>query len=812
MSRRVVFCFAVSAILSASAAASAQIAPPPPGVGPPRTCPTPTLTECQKEMRAPPWGFCKRINESACRDIVANAFHDKWTADQGCGPNQQGCTGLDQVILPPRTMPRTGGILIDAAQEPFDDSSLWRTGAVNTDLSYASVSQNALLPGRFAGLDVVGRHPDTTSLHPATTTIAACEQYVFNKYYDYTRFEEAAASCKSDYLCLGELFAMVGDGLPGMDKPTLYTRDVARKPLSFQFRPQPGEIMVAQTVKKNPFFASNIVQELSDRMARYHFTGTAITGEIMGASTAGFGADYSFVDGVGHDLDMRTQQAPLGLTLAEYRKIELRAAAYTKALGQFQGWLTLIGADAKKYLHPSRYDSCGYLKLPSGVPNPLCPAGGTYRPPVTATTNSLFNASDNLIALLLKEWNHASPRDGSVDHGCLDPAGISCDWSPKQLVKYLHLADVKRESDFTHCIRDTGDNFVSQYPPMDVSPERPDARTDWDALESWLTYAEAERDRVVRDLPWIEKGKVGDSKVGGNGLGDPDWFSAEYNYQARWGVHMDHSPSAAATVCNMQPELWGDVGVTVHVLKQPITIASASIHASAGTDGSPDLVTDATLTILDVPVFPTATQIGDFHLSPPPMSGGPSYSQTVFIGFVPVTVGASAELAVGFDANVTAKAPQNLDICNVSTEVSLDGTLSPYASATGHAWGAIGGEFGGLGAEAGIEGDITLAEVRLPFTAGVHIKTERFVDSEGVASDQLALHLTNNAHFKLSLLKGDVKAYAEVCYLFGCNRIEHVIFSWDGLSYDHDLWKPIDKGYPIIALATAQPPNVVPKP
>ncbi len=805
MSRRVAFCLAVSAILSASAAASAQIGPPLPP-GPPRHCPAPTLTECQKEMRASPLNFCKRINETACRDVVANSFHGQWAADQGCGPNQQTCASLDQVILP-ATMPRHPGILIDAAQEPFDDSSLSRTGALNTDLSYASIAQNALLPGTFAGLDIVGRHPELGSRHPTTTTIASCEDYVFDKYYDYTRFEEAAASCKSDYLCLGELFAMAGDGLPGMDKPTLFSRDGARSPLPFQFRPQLGEIMVAQTVKKNPFFASMIVQGLNERMARFY--GLDETTALMTAFAAGFAEDYSFVDGVAHDLEMREMQAPLALTLAEYRKIELRSISFTQALARFQGELTKLGVKAEQYLHPSRYDSCGHLRMPDVPPDPACP--GNYRPPITAETLEFFFYTDALMLALVREWRHTSPRDGSIDHGCLDPAGISCDWSPKSLVKYLHLADVKREADFTHCMRDTGDNFVSQFPTMNASATRADARSDWDALEVWLGYAEDQRTKVVKDLPWIDKGTVGDSKVGSNGLGDPDWFSAEYNYQMRWGVHMDHASTDAQPVCNMQPELWGDVGVTVHILKQSIGVATASIHASAGAAGNPDLVTDASLTILDVPVYGDTT-VGDFHLAPPPASGGPSYSQTLFVGFVPVTVGASAELAVGFDATVTAKAPQSTDLCALSPEVALSGTLSPYARATGRAWGAIGGEFAGLGAEAGIEGNVTLAEVRLPFTAGVKLKTETFYDDEGVPTETLALHLTNNAHLSLTLLKGDVKAYAEICYIFGCNRIEHTIFSWDGVSYDHDLWKPLDKGYPVIALATAQPPNVVPKP
>ena len=806
MSRRVVFCLAVSALVSASAVASAQIGPPPPRVGPPRTCPTPTLTECQKEMRAGPANFCKRVNETTCRDIVANAFHDKWNLDQGCGPNQQGCTGLDQVILP-GTMPRHAGILIDAAQEPFDDSSLWATGAVNTDLSYASVSQNALLPGRFAGLDIAGRHPDTTPRHPETTTIASCEQYVFDKYYDYARFEEAAASCKSDYLCLGELFAMVGDGSPGMDKPTLYSRDRARSPLSFQFRPQPGEILMAQTVKKNPFFASSVVQRLDERVARLR--GTIEEGAMMAAFAAGYAADYSFVDGVGHDLEMRAKQAPLALTLAEYRKMELRQLAYTQALAQFQAELTKVGPNAEKYLHPSRYDSCGYLKLPGGGTNPSCPAGGTYRPPFTAETNEFFFYTDRIVNLLVREWEHTSPRDGSVDHGCLDPASIACDWSPKSLVQYLHLADVKREADFNHCMRDAADNFVSQFPPMDASATRADARTDWDALEVWFGYAEDQREKVVKDLPWVDSGMVGDKKVGSNGLGDPSWFSAEYSYQAHWGVHMDHAATEAKTVCNMQPELSGNVGVSVHVLGTKITLAEATVQASAGTAGNPDLTASGSLIVLDTPFVSTSPSADTFHLASPPIGGGPAYSQTVFIGFVPVTVGASAELTAGFEANVTARAPQSTDVCNLSTEVSIDATFAPYATASGRVWGAIGGEFAGLGAEAGIEGNLTLVDVRVPFHAGAHLKSEPFVTDDGLVSEQLALHLTNDAKLKLTLLKGDVKAYAEVCYLFGCKRIEHTIFSWDGLSYDHDLWKPLDKGYPIIALATAQPPVVV---
>src|SRR5439155_4206410 len=138
----------------------------------------------------------------------------------------------------------------------------------------------------------------------------------------------------------------------------------------------------------------------------------------------------------------------------------------------------------------------------------------------------------------------------------------------------------------------------------------------------------------------------------------------------------------------------------------------------------------------------------------PPLSGGPSYSQTLFIGFVPVTVGASAELAVGFTAGVTGKAPQ-VTACDPSNvlSASIAGTLTPFASVTGRAWGAIGGEFGGLGAEAGVEGNITLVDLRLPFSAGVRLQIEDYTDSDGTVSPSVpTMHLTNDAHFTMTLL------------------------------------------------------------
>ncbi|GAC1577545.1 MAG: hypothetical protein NVS3B20_25570 [Polyangiales bacterium] len=385
-------------------------------------------------------------------------------------------------------------------------------------------------------------------------------------------------------------------------------------------------------------------------------------------------------------------------------------------------------------------------------------------------------------------------------------------------LEYLRIGQTDREREFHRCLVETADNFVDQYPSMNATFGFFDARTDWDAFESWMDRADAARTEITKDLPWVATDTIGTSKLGSDTLGDKSWFAASYDYEASWSVHMDKvlDPTTGThRICRSQGKATAKLVAEAWALKQDLKVVDAYLHVDAGTPGvggaagNSAVNVTAHLTLLDNPIYTDATTV-NFDFAPDTRANKIEHKQTVFIGFVPVTLGAKVEFSAGFEAHAGGIAPQPADAdCNFNDPagVQIFGSITPYAKASASAYGALGGEFAGLGAEAGVEGRITLVNAKIPTNATVTFGGHTAFDSTTLIP---SVHVKTDTSMDLDFLSGAVVAYAEVCYLIDCKRTEKPIFTWPGIHVHEAIWTLLDKDYPIPALQTALPPTPVP--
>lgn len=739
----------------------------------------------------------------------------------------QAITGTSYATIQPSGM-KHAGTLLPAAYVPYDSAAI--TGGVSSDFSYGTVIHTTVLDALASDtLLTLGRTARLDSFHPTWELSSpgdgaqtnSCDEYVWKKYYDYERFREAAATCKSDDECLYQLAVL--PVTPGLGMSQLRSGDAARTASAVQVRPfiqgpLSGAVTHAEDRPKNEFFT----------VPPYVFAARVkwLSDDATGSGVGGVHADpYSIGDRFQWHEDMHAKHQPYALTHAEYEDMERRRRAIVPAMARFlDAKQTLMSAPggAATYLQimnpgmvkcppkpaPSPGGGVpmpggGSIDLP-GLPLPVCkPSTAPTSYPVDSAAGQLVLAANEIAQLLIAEWNHKSPRDGSVDHGCLDTGSTRCDWSPKMMREYLHLFQVEKERDFQKCVQQTGNYFPTAYPPV-----YPADSSDWDHLETYLATAKDELEKQTKDLPWRGDGTLGDQVSITKSLGDPKWFGVTFDGGVDWNATFSQANFNGATrICGAQGKAGGHLKATAHVLTSSFNVIDGEVSVHAGQGGDPTGYTNAHLRILeswiigaDPNVFsPVVEQAAAFHIATDPKTWTlADVSTTVYVPF-PVTVGAGADLALGWTLDGSGTAPQGCGSDHPAFQMS--GTFTPSAGVHARAWGAIGASYGPLGAEAGIEGDLTLVQASLPVNVTIAL-SDQLLPSGLPGQLYPSLTLDTSTNLDLTLLSGEVKAYAELCVV-KCFRKEMHLFGWDGVHYRADVFPPLHKSWALQAVQAA---------
>ena len=762
--------------------------------------------------------FCWGYNGSACAQTLRNAFDAEYhRLTTTPTPSGESPHGTYSILLPSGMT--NGGKLTQGARVSYNQSSL---RFVDYDLSYSStvaIRQRAINFGQF---DLNTMTANTSPLHPEWETDGnaindtdtahgghPCAEYVYKKYYDYSRWEDAAASCKSDWICIYNLGVSLTR--PGVGFYPLLKKQGTR--MTVQLPINETQLLIQP---KNGFWKINVV-DFSDFIAYRNRMDVA---NAIGPAARQV-QPYTIASRWVWHTTMHQQQARENLTLAEYQDMEVRQKTITDLYNSFVATRdSLAGAPGGRTtiwqaMNPYTILQTHCLTLPTidinGNAHCSQPTNTLPVFPTNSAAEILRVLAGQITDALIAEWDHRSYADGTtVDHGCLDPGSNRCDWQPKMFAQeFTGLFGNEREKDFQTCLDKTGEVFsTANYPPM-----YPADHSDTDHLESWMAAATNLRNQLLADLPWTHDSSgnnvVGRNKHGGKTLGDYNVFAVDYNYSAGYDAAFTRGGSDGQTICGVNGHAGGSFYADVQI---PVigsrAVIDAGLHARGGQAGDPTVYADGHLSVFGVSLYSSGGEVSapSFNLSPADpnrMNQNLGSDWVIMVSFVPIHVHAGVGFSTGLTWNVGGYAPQNCDSSGNGAPMTLTGNITPWANVSADLSAAVGVTLAGFGGEAGVRGELTLLQASLPVNLSLTVGDANIPN----AGHYLSLILNTTSAIELSALSGSISAYAEVCYVF-CESVEHEIFRWNGINLGHvDLFPALNEAFPLVVLKTATPPG-----
>jgi hypothetical protein len=811
-------------------------------------CPIPTVAYCT-DRNSPNDANCWATAQSQCQQLVSNAFQQSYN-NLTTGPTTAGGAphGVFASVLPEGMT--GGGQLTDNGHEFYDQRQV---NEVDHDYNYLSTIRQAQKPTRFGSWALFNLTASPQPLHPdweGRNEIDSCAEYVYKKYHDYSRFDDAAASCKEDYLCVVAL--ALGTTSPGINFYPLREQDLAHDPMPLQVQVQEP----AFVRPKNTFFAHQT--QLTGDIPPALFSDVIVARGGSNAATVAAALSYlsatpyTITNRWAWHVQMYNSQRAENPTLQEYADMTARQQKYAQLVDSFLVLRNALqslkrSADIMAILHPnvstcgdvdilpngglyappSTWCSCNPAADPhcvcapppmpgSGLPGQTCqhpkPAGLPVWP--SGSLQDQFQGVVQAMAdMLIAEWDHVSAKDGAtVDHGCLDPNSTRCDWAPKEFADYYqHRFEAEREHDFQYCLDTSNDNFTPQNYPQVLPADHADLAP-WVA---WMTNSAKVRGDLLKMLPTVKNSNgtstIGRDFTGGKVLGDPSFAAITYNYGAGYAVTFGRSApdkNGQRAICNAQGSVNGSAYAAIDLPAVPggpaphMVVVDAALDLRAGQNGAAgqsNAFASGHLTLFGNELYDSQGEvdIGQFNLAPAgsaPLSDG--WGTDIFVpiaGVIPVTIHIGIDFSANFSWAATGNAPQG---CQPDSPLfALHGQFTPSVSANATLSAALGISILGLAVEAGVRGDLALLQVGVP--VDVNLGIAAVADDDNVIRTSLALD--TQAHVALSALSGKVSAFAEVCP-FVCMSVEKELFSWPGINLGSVPLFELKKNFPLVLL------------
>jgi hypothetical protein len=656
--------------------------------------------------------------------------------------------------------------------------------------------------------------PKFTSDGPA---VEDCEEYVYKKWWDWSRYEDATFACKSDLGCgydvaKARLAHKVLRDSAGkeLEPPTSAWESPPPRPK--QFPPLAGAL------PKNAFFAlalppvangvdpvgealPSLKPELAELRALLDDGARWYAIEASGGHEA-FQDEWAWHDAMRgrtsaqpeeltEELDGRVQKLerllariaarsvdaghgghasrePLDALgpdpfarLQAFADLELFAARHERGLNAFDGDPAPSGPPSSRAHGAGRV--LGGVAMKKGWrPDPqnprrfLCTAEAT---PITLTiygeatrerreTREASGVEEcQAWNLLLDEWDRLKGGAG----GCLDRAGVGCDWSLARFADrwvtpghYVH----ERTHEWNRCQRVRG--FVQL---------KKEDRKDLASFTAALERAEKEYE-MWKKIPTVADSRplsFGDDRHAGATAGDKSKFAAGYEYDAGWELDpialVKRAGPENGKVCQMSARAWGSFGAEGWLLGHKVMLVEAASWlvsnkwSAEHPLGSRRTEFSAHFELLGVQLFKVPPQGGKRYDFKNPeasgealvhdamefnqaVSGGdgspgniqipdPAASATVLLGPVPVTISGAAGIRYGAKLQPHTHVPEGCE--KEIREMGVDLTFKPYVAVGGFVEGGVGIP----GCEVGIRADVTLLDLALPVTASLGLKEKR---------------------------------------------------------------------------------------
>jgi len=707
--------------------------------------------------------------------------------------------------------PLQPGQLVQAAYTPF-------TGAMSVTKNNAYGLLSNVLAGAqanfalgYQAIPVANTTPQHPSWEADGDTVNSCDEYAYKRYYDYKRWQEAAATCGGNPDCVYNLW--VSSGVGGEGRTML-----ARSALQGAISPAPGSLLDPSRggptcQVKNPMRTSASITSFENALLMAASAGSPATSaqQAQFQQVANYLYSSAFTSNSNcypingsrspWHVQMHDQQATYGETMSHRAVIQQRIVnmmslvdAYNVAVFNYN---QAVEAQDKMI-----EQACGGLEqCPPTVCKctPQTPQYCKAPPPPTQACINARNAfpyaqlkadEDAAVALssaLYAEYTNVDPITGAVDNGCLGINHNKCDWSPTMIgAEYLTAIDDSVSKDLAQC--DSVIGTGSPSPQLDGALKYLDGSSAPPAIDDEVdTYnGLAETMVLVGDmknkLSWLQTtpdtihydlfSAPQSWSVGGQFAG------AQYSQSAFWEVHGEKNGSV---LCRLSGRVYGAANASATLLGQGLTVLDASLQIGAG-----ELVDGGAANPPDFNGFETESHLtiggNSIYSFPDKQYQQAALNQTIAqehwdqniftvdgqIYFVDLelSVGASADLSVA----LTGTAP-TLNCANVTdatkNSFSLGANVTPSVSAQMVGTALVGA----LGTGVGVQGTIDLVTASLP------INVNAGLGADPTGANDLALNLSAKASLNISVLSGEFDACE--CVLGQCATQE--LFRWNGI-------------------------------
>ncbi|GEN08406.1 hypothetical protein SAMN05443572_106169 [Myxococcus fulvus] len=687
-------------------------------------CPTPSLQQCvDVDYRS---SKCGEAHDGHCQQIIETEWRARWD------------NAPKRTVLLPKEF---GSGTATVATQPVSLGTT-RVSGMDQGLSGQVLKGQILYRKKLENLTKTEQAylAQLQAWDKNGTQVTSCQEYVDEKYYDYSRFERRSGVHGDDYRALFQSAYET----EGIAHRTLYSRDGKK------LAPIWGETRVA----KNAYFAFT-PGPYPKGFKPYEFTTDAA--RLANNPEA---RQWAVASDSWHQ-EMAEQ-------LAHIPDDEL-----TVRQEEQEGFIALLAQRAGIYADWQKAYAL-FLKKDRDTKE------------LNATTAERLYALDKAIEERLVQ---------AEGQGCLDSKYVtSCDWSPRRYKLELDAAmGPRRAADLQACLFLTGNDFsetsfVRNAHLLKISTlKEKDYTLNTTMLAQYvLAYGQYIQAQAAPTNPSTGLVRHG-GEAGDSGYAGDNFMGAGYDYNAGWEVTAPAASSARMQAkgfgltgpwCEYNARIYGEFNAYANLFS-PTRMEVIHIDGSAGTEGNGIRLTVGAR-FLGQSVY-THDQTHPLRVTfaqtkPVYAFDEAQTSYTFMVWYIPVTLtaGVSAETGVKFDIGGAITRDCAADLLGVD----LFGILTPYLSVNGFASVGIGLPK----VQVAVRGTVVLTRANLPLETDIGI----YLSSPSHPTDPntLFLRLTSKLDIETRFLDGRISLFAQLFDL----KAEFPVFSWSGFGLKHNIY------------------------
>lgn len=628
--------------------------------------------------------------------------------------------------------------------------------------------------------------------------VASCAEYVYERWYDYSTYEDAAAELGDDWRAIHDAAwdsGVLNTTLRSKDRRRRFSRPTLseRRNRNAYAAAQPHRWQAYTDLLRDSFDEHPALRDRQGEIELHDYT-PALIARVRRASH-GFTETWSWHQRANQALANESDEMLMYLEdkADDFASVvAARNAAQRAVVSADQGYTLAVSRCRGVYF--------GGRRVQGGD----CSRVNDAADALVEALNALGRADAAVEAGL---------REGQ-SLGCLEDERIGrCDWSPRALVKRLegHYL-TEREEDFDRCVAVTSEDFDRLRDARWLRTAYCDALpcngmtwiTDFTVGTRWVDEYMRRAQRWVDALnlpidPATGTPMIAQSAQDSGSSGD-SLFGIDFNYTLGWNVS-DLVEGRRANTCEADVAVTGTVNVeaTAFGYSTGTTIGNVAIPSlfdasfalvadgAPGPDGRQDVDLNAQMTIFGNAFDPIEVENTAFHFADDLGRSGnltPRVSLPVPVAGIPLVLRGWMSGSLGARYSIDAGVERNCNLNDPTVDIGVRARFSPYAKVDGHATASLDFYI----VDVGVGVDLNLIDLALPFTAALAMRL-----GDGVAE------LTANAELNLDIasLAGRIKVFVEPFIGSGWQK---TLFAWKGVHDRIDLFGE-SFTYPIDVLA-----------